>query len=132
MSQLNQPRGPAAELITETIHRYLEFVGEGRADDIAELYAEDATVEDPVGGEVHIGRQAIRGFYSNVAGVKAVADVVTLRALGHEAAFYWNLTIDLGEGGKMRIDIISVMTFDDEAKIASMKAYWGPENVTQL
>ena len=32
----------------------------------------------------------------------------------------------------MRIDIISVMTFDDEAKITSMKAYWGPENVTQL
>ncbi|TPG36114.1 nuclear transport factor 2 family protein [Mycolicibacterium hodleri] len=123
---------PSAELIAQTINRYLEFVGEGRVDDIAELYADDATVEDPVGGEVHIGRQAIRGFYANVAGVKAVADVVTLRALGHEAAFYWNLTIDLGEGGKMRIDIISVMTFDDGAKIASMKAYWGPENVTQL
>ena len=28
----------------------------------------------------------------------------------------------------MRIEIISVMTFDDEGKIASMKAYWGPEN----
>jgi steroid Delta-isomerase len=58
--------------------------------------------------------------------------VVTLRALGHEAAFVWKLTLDLGEGGKMRIDIVSVMTFDDEAKIASMKAYWGPENITQL
>ena len=32
------------------------------------LYADDATVEDPVGGEVHIGRQAIHGFYSAVAG----------------------------------------------------------------
>jgi steroid delta-isomerase len=42
------------------------------------------------------------------------------------------LTVDLGEGAKMRIDIISVMTFDDEAKITSMKAYWGQENVTQL
>jgi steroid delta-isomerase len=30
----------------------------------------------------------------------------------------------------MKISIISVMTFDDEAKIASMKAYWGPENIT--
>ena len=29
----------------------------------------------------------------------------------------------------MRIEIISVMTFDDEGKIASMKAYWGPDNV---
>ncbi len=32
----------------------------------------------------------------------------------------------------MRIEIISVMTFDAEGKIASMKAYWGPENMKQL
>jgi steroid delta-isomerase len=123
---------PSAELITQTVNRYLEFVAAGQPDAIADLYTDDATVEDPVGGEVHIGRQAIRGFYANVGGVKAEADVVTLRALGHEAAFFWGLTIDLGEGGKMRIEIISVMTFDDEGKITSMKAYWGPENVTQL
>ena len=30
----------------------------------------------------------------------------------------------------MRIEIISVMTFDDDGKIASMKAYWGPDNIT--
>ena len=32
----------------------------------------------------------------------------------------------------MRIDIISVMTFNADGKIASMKAYWTPENMTQL
>ncbi len=32
----------------------------------------------------------------------------------------------------MRIEIISVMTFDDDGKIASMKAYWGPDNIKQL
>jgi steroid delta-isomerase len=32
----------------------------------------------------------------------------------------------------MRIEIISTMTFDDDGKIASMKAYWGPDNVTQV
>jgi steroid Delta-isomerase len=47
-------------------------------------------------------------------------------------AFSWKLTVDLGEGGNMLIDIISVMTFDDEAKITSMKAYWGPDNVTKV
>jgi steroid delta-isomerase len=114
------------------VKSYLELVGAGSADAIAELYAEDATVEDPVGGgEVHIGRQAIRGFYSNVESVKSAAEIVTLRAAAHEAAFFWALTVDLGEA-KMRIEIISVMTFDAEGKIASMKAYWGPENMKQL
>jgi steroid delta-isomerase len=115
----------------KTVNRYLELASQGRADDIAELYADDGTVEDPVGGEVHIGRQAIRGFYDSLPTNGASADVVTLRALGNEVAFYWSLTIDLGEN-KMRIDIISVMTFNDDGKIATMKAYWTPENITQL
>ncbi len=32
----------------------------------------------------------------------------------------------------MRIDIISVLTFDEDGKIASMKAYWGQDNVTNF
>ena len=111
----------------KTVNRYLETVSLGRPDDIAALYAEDATVEDPVGGEVHIGRQAIRGFYKAVEGADSITtDVVTLRALGNEAAFFWKLSIH-----GMTIEIISTMTFDDEGKIASMKAYWGPDNIAQ-
>jgi steroid delta-isomerase len=123
---------PSAQQITETVRRYLELVATGQVDDVVDLYADDATVEDPAGGEVHIGREAIRGFYANLLGAKSETDVVTLRALGHEAAFFWALIVDLGEGGKMRIEIISVMTFADDGKIASMKAYWGPDNITQL
>jgi steroid delta-isomerase len=115
-----------AEAITKAVNRYLETVSQGRPDDIAALYAEDATVEDPVGSELHIGRQAIRGFYTSVENVKSQTEVVTLRALGNEAAFLWRLII-----GGMTIEIISVMTFDGEGKIASMKAYWGPDNIKQ-
>ena len=126
---------PSAEANTEanakTVNRYLELLAKGQADAIADLYATDATVEDPVGGEVHIGRQAIHGFYSNVPGTNNETEVVTLRALGNEVAFFWRLIVDLGEGGKMTIEIISVMTFDDDGKIASMKAYWGPDNIKQ-
>ncbi len=32
----------------------------------------------------------------------------------------------------MRIEPIEVMTFDGDGKITSMKAYWGPQNITQL
>lgn len=123
---------PSAQQITETVHRYLELVAKGQVDDVVGLYADDATVEDPAGGEVHIGREAIHGFYANLLGAKSETDVVTLRALGHEAAFFWALIVDLGEGGKMRIEIISVMSFDDGGKITSMKAYWGQDNITQL
>jgi hypothetical protein len=27
------------------------------------------------------------------------------------------------------MDVIDVMTFDEDAKITSMRAYWGPSNI---
>lgn len=111
-----------------TVNRYLELAAAGKVDDIVELYAADGTVEDPVGGEVHIGREAIRGFYSMIPAGNNAAEMYTLRALGHEAAFYWALTVEIADN-RVTIDIISTMTFDSDGKISSMKAYWGPENI---
>lgn len=122
---------PSAEQITDVVNRYISLVSDGTADDLVELYADDATVEDPVGGEVHIGRQAIRGFYSAMEGVARQCELVTLRVAGHEAAFHFKLTVTAGDT-KMLIEPIDVMVFDSEGKISAMKAYWSPESVTQL
>ena len=111
------------------VNRYLDTVSAGNAADVAALYAEDATLEDPVGGgEVHIGRHAIEGFYKAVEGAGLQSELLTFRGGGHEAAFVFALTV----GGAMRIEPIEVMTFDHSGQITSMKAYWGPANVTQL
>jgi len=122
---------PSAQVIADTVNRYISLVAKGSADDIAELYAEDATVEDPVGGEVHIGRQAIRGFYAAVENAERECELVSLRVAGQEAAFQFRLTITAGEH-RMVIEPIDVMTFDDEGKVTAMKAYWSADNVTQL
>jgi steroid delta-isomerase len=114
------------------VKRYLELVSSGTADDVAALYAEDATLEDPVGGgEVHIGRQAIAGFYSNMAGADISTELLQIRVGGHEAAFHFAITVAVG-GSRMRIEPIEVMVFNDRGEITSMKAYWSPADVTQL
>jgi steroid delta-isomerase len=113
----------------KTVKRYLELAAQGKVDDIVDLYADDGTVEDPVGSEVHIGRQAVHGFYSQIPAGNNKTEIFTLRALGNEAAFHWALTVELS-GNRVCIDIISTMAFNDDGKIASMKAYWGPENMT--
>ncbi|CPR09031.1 steroid delta-isomerase [Mycobacterium bohemicum DSM 44277] len=129
------PNADHAQRITDTVHRYLRLVADGSADDIADLYAEDATVEDPVGGEIHIGRRAIHGFYSAVDNVQRECELVTLRVCGNEAAFHFRLTVALPSQGaehRMVIEPIDVMVFDDEGKVAAMKAYWSPADVRQL
>ncbi len=122
---------PSAEHITDTVKRYIELIAGGSADDLVELYADDATVEDPVGGEVHIGRQAIHGFYAAVGNVERECELVSLRVAGNEAAFQFRLTVAAGEH-RMMIEPIDVMAFDDEGKVAAMKAYWSAADVTQL
>jgi steroid Delta-isomerase len=119
------------QAIRETVNRYIELVAKGSADDLVELYADDATVEDPVGGEVHIGRQAIHGFYSAVGDVQRECELVSLRVAGNEAAFQFRLTVTAGEH-RMVIEPIDVMVFDDRGKVAAMKAYWSAADVTQL
>jgi steroid delta-isomerase len=126
---------PTAEHIADVVNRYLNLVAKGSADDIVELYASDATVEDPVGGgEVHIGRQAIHGFYSAMAGMEGMereCELVSLRVAGHEAAFQFRLTVK-GGNGAIRIEPIDVMVFNEDGKVAAMKAYWSATDVTPL
>ena len=125
------PNADRSQVITETVNRYIELVAKGSADDLVELYAEDATVEDPVGGEVHIGRQAIHGFYSAVDDVQRECELVSLRVAGNEAAFQFRLTVTAGEH-RMVIEPIDVMAFDDSGRITAMKAYWSAADITPL
>ena len=118
-----------AQALENLVKRYLDTVAAGTAADIAALYADDATVEDPVGGgEVHIGRQAIAGFYKNVEAATVKTELLSFRGGGHEAAFVFAIEV----AGAMRIEPIEVMSFDGEGKITSMKAYWSPADVKQL
>lgn len=120
-----------SQAMTEAVHRYVGLLTTGKSDDLVELYAEDATLEDPVGGEVHIGRQAIRGFYATLDNLDRHCELVTLRVAGNEAAFHFRLTITAGDS-RMRIEPIDVMVFDGDGKIAGMKAYWSAADITQL
>lgn len=122
---------PSPEAITETVNRYLTLVATGTADDIVTLYAADATIEDPIGAEIRRGHDAIRGFYAGFQDAKKDTELAELRVSGTEAAFLWHLTLDAGDS-RTRIPPISTMSFDADAKITSMRAFWSPADVRVL
>jgi steroid delta-isomerase len=122
---------PSQEAITETVKRYLDLVATGKADDIVPLYAADATIEDPVGTDLRRGQEAIREFYAGFQDAKKETELAELRVGAGEAAFLWHLTLDAGDT-RTRISPISAMTFDDDAKITSMRAFWSPSDVKVL
>lgn len=119
---------PSQEAIAQTVERYLELLATGTADDVLTVYAADATIEDPIGSDLRRGHDAIHEFYANVQDIKKETELVELRVGGHEAAFLWHLTFHAGDN-RSRISPISLMTFDEDAKITSMRAFWSPSEV---
>lgn len=119
---------PSQEAIAQTVRRYLDLVATGTADDIVALYAADASVEDPIGSDLRRGQEPIREFYAGFQDMKKETELVEIRAAGGEAAFLWHLTLDAG-GTRTRISPISTMSFDEDAKITSMRAFWTPSDV---
>ena len=119
----------SAEQIHDVIEQYVARVAGGTTDEILELFAEGATVEDPVGTEVRATREAIREFYAGLEALEQEGHIVTARIAGGQAAFLFELATKAGDQ-TYTLAPIDVMTFDDDAKITSMKAYWGDSDMT--
>jgi steroid delta-isomerase len=122
---------PSQEAIAQTVNRYLELVANGKADDVVTLYAADATIEDPIGSDLRRGHDAIHEFYAGFQDAKKETELAELRIGGGEAAFLWHLTLDAGDS-RSRLSPISTMTFDEDAKITSMRAFWSPSDFKVL
>ena len=118
---------PTAEHIRSVFQRYVELVTASDFEAIANLYAEDATVEDPIGSEPHRGRAAIREFYRASAGRVRLALEGRVRVAGREAAAAM-IAHPTGADG-MVVDTVDVMTFDDAGLITSMRAYWSADTI---
>ncbi|WP_213575460.1 nuclear transport factor 2 family protein [Rhodococcus sp. USK13] len=119
---------PSVEDIRKTVERYVEVVATGTVDDVLALYADGAIVEDPVGTDPRTTVESIREFYGVIEPLQQTSELHTLRIAGNTAAFHFSLVTELGEQ-KLEIAPIDVMTFDDDGKITTMKAYWSQEDM---
>jgi steroid delta-isomerase len=116
---------PDADAIRATIDSYVKLFSAGDREAWLDLFADGATMEDPVGTPLKTTREEIGDFYDS--GRKA-ADSVELRptappiVVGDQAAFAFDVRPSLG-GNTLVIPAIDVMTFDDDARITSQRAF---------
>lgn len=113
-----------AQYIRKLYERYPAMVTKGDVEGIVALYADDATIEDPIGSELRRGKEAIRAFYQASAGKVTMKRTGPVCVAGREAAT--PLVVLLGpEGQQQALDVISLTSFDEDGRIRSMRAYWG-------
>ena len=115
-----------AATIRSVVDAYTRAFGAGDQEAYVSLFAPDAWVEDPVGTPRHEGHDAIATFFTQM---RNMAESIELRltgpvrAVAGECAFPMQARPTMG-GTTMVIDIIDVMTFDDDGKITTMRAFW--------
>jgi len=119
---------PTADVIVDSVRRYLSAVESGTAADIAACYTEDATVEDPVGTEPHRGREAIARFYSVLENAGRKTELIAIRVAGSSAAFHFRIRTEMA-GTASEIDPIDIMTFDEDGQITGMRAFWNQADI---
>jgi len=133
------------EKMLAAVQGYFDRFNAADAEGIADLYADNATVEDPFGTPAKEGKAAISEFYQMA--VKSGSQLEqngSTRIAGNTAAFAF--TVHIGglsseskavdvdmPMGKMQIDVIDTFEFDEDNKVTSMKAYWDPKlNLRQV
>lgn len=122
---------PTPEHMQAAVRAYIAALNAGDIDAIVALYAEDATVEDPVGSTPQRGLAQIRTFYS--ASLSMALQVVLdgeIRAVANEAAFAFSVSLVM-DGKRITIRPIDVMRFDAQGCITSMRAFFGNHNISQ-
>ena len=120
---------PSAEAMIAAVHAYVDACACGDAGAAAALFADDASVEDPIGSSPHVGKEAIRAFYTSSMATGATLHLAgPVRVAAAHAAFAMQVRLHW-DGKDMAIDVIDTFAFDDAGKVTAMKAYFGPGNM---
>ena len=115
-----------AKRVCETYTRSLEA---SDLESLLDLFADDASIEDPVGTPLREGKEVLRAFYAEACQGVAKAELTgSPRLAGNEVAFPFTVTAGTPEQ-EITINIIDVFRFNDAGKVATMRAFWGPDNM---
>lgn len=113
--------------IAAAMQAYVDAVSGDNVENILALFSNDAIVEDPVGTDPHVGKEALRSFYQ---GAIEVVELMELEG-SVRAREKWGAASMKAhpKGVDMIIETLDVMEFNEEGLITKMTAYWGDNNM---
>jgi steroid delta-isomerase len=120
-----------ADQIRALVDAYVTHFSAGDRASWLALWADDATMEDPVGTPVKHGTEEVGAFFDQSM---SMADTLRLVLTGPvciaagEVAFGMQARPTIG-GTELVVDIVDVMQFsdgDDGPRIQTMRAFWDP------
>jgi steroid Delta-isomerase len=125
--------GPSQAAMRAVLEAYVDRINGGDGEAVVALFAPGAVIEDPVGTEPKTGAQIATWFADTVAFDTRIRPVAPIRGShANAAALVFDVTFQPPAGPALLIRSLDVCTFDREGRITSLKAYWGPEDISVL
>ena len=115
-----------ADRITATVQAYVDAIAAGDTEKVVGLFADGATVEDPIGSDLKTTREELLEFYGAVCSMSPSTELKWVRVAGDTAVFEFVLRTKAGDS-TVAVTPIDIMRFDDDARVVSMRAVWDPE-----
>ena len=112
----------------EFVRTYLKALSGRDLETIRTFFDDESTFEDPYGGRVLQGVSRIAAFYQKVFVYDWSAEQTgEACAAGDSIAVPYRAKV-----GSNLVNCITVFQFAESGKLKSMRAYWGPENMTPI
>jgi len=117
------------QIAEQVADNYMRSLSEGDLDGVMALYADDATVEDPVGTAPLKGKAAIGAFYQKTIDLKVKAERTGhVRYAAGEMVFPFVVTSNAGDT-PMHIEVIDHFVLNEDNLIVAMRAFWSEANM---
>jgi len=117
------------EQVRDLVGFYIRKFNARDFDAMMDIYAEDATLEDPVGTGLNSGKRAIRAFYDQYLDQPSFLQLTgDFRYAADAVAF--SFFCYLGDPAEPTVvQITDTFRFDEEGLVREMRAFWGEGNV---
>ena len=117
---------PSATSPSELVDRYLAAHAATDLEGVLALFAEDATLEDPVGSPIHRGLAAIRAFYRDSHRTNGRLEIERTGAIlvcGSELATHVRARFE-SPADSPTLAVIYTLRLDDSGRICELRAYF--------
>ncbi|KQL52534.1 steroid delta-isomerase [Heyndrickxia shackletonii] len=122
-----------SSVMKKALQEYVDAFNQKDLERLISLFADDASVEDPVGKPLKKGRQEIEEFYrESMSGESKLELLAPPRGSFSNAASITFAVHTKMEGRSARIEVTDVMTFNNDGKISTMQAFWGPDDLRMV
>lgn len=120
-----------AEIETR-IRAYIDTFNAADPQGVADLFADDAVVEDPVGSRRIQGKTDILAFYQGaIAGGARLTLSAPITSAADTGAFAMSVIVNTPDG-RLNIDVIELQHFNSDGRVTHMKAYFSNDNMRML